>query len=135
MVACAPQLVGQFVYHDHTPANVFELLFSPSALAKWLVSRDLVLAQHFARNFWWHHVMLFPSQMPDVLVVCLSTHDEYVPVEFVEKLLAQKVPLPRGKQVLKKVLYLPGAHSAFLLSPEAQDNALAVFKENIDASG
>jgi hypothetical protein len=132
MVACAPQLVGQFVYHNNVPTNIFRVLFNFSALAKWMVSRDLVLAHHFARNFWWHHVMLLPSHMPAVSVLCLSTNDEYVPVDFVEKLLDQKVVMPRGKKTVMHVEQIEGSHGTFLLRPQIQSRVLATLKESID---
>lgn len=133
MVACTPQLVGRFVYHDHTPTSISRLLFSPSALAKWIVSRDLVLAQHFARNFHWHQVMMFPSQLPEVTVLCMSTHDEYVSMPFVEELLEQSDALCGAKGRMHEVIQSPGMHGAFLLSPKTQDRAIAALKEGIEA--
>lgn len=79
--------------------------------------------------------MMWPSQLPTVCVVCLSTDDEYVPVDFVEKLVAQKVLLPGEEKHLKRVMYVTqssGAHGAFLMSPEVQDRALATFKQSIE---
>ncbi|KAK9803224.1 hypothetical protein WJX73_006378 [Symbiochloris irregularis] len=53
--------------------------------ARYLFSRDLVIAHSFCRKFVWHKVMLWPEEMPDVCLLVLSAADDLVPSPLVQK--------------------------------------------------
>jgi hypothetical protein len=134
MLTCCPQLLRHFVYQDDS-AGLLDHLCSASVMIKRMLGRDLIIAEAFCRNFWWHTLMLWPNELPPVTVVCLSYDDNLVPCELVQKQLKEKMqPQAKGSGRKLDVILNKGPHGAFLAKPEIQDRMLTSLRDGIQHS-
>lgn len=142
MLTCCPQLLRHFVYQDKTE-SIMAHLCSPQVMVKRMLGRDLIIAESFCRNFWWHTLMLWPNELPPVSVVCLSYDDDLVPCELVQKQLKESIqPHAEGKgtwpqvkpnQILDVILS-KGPHGAFLALGDIQNRMLTSFRDAIQST-
>ena len=131
MLTCCPQLLRQFVYQDKT-SGILDHFSRPSVMIKRMLGRDLIIAESFCRNFWWHTLMLWPSELPPATVVCLSYDDDLVRCELVQKQLKEQMqPQPEGGGRSLDVILSKGPHGAFLALSEIQDRMLLSFRKGI----
>ncbi|KAL3146801.1 hypothetical protein ABBQ38_014780 [Trebouxia sp. C0009 RCD-2024] len=118
MLTCCPKLLHSFVYK--VPELGVQLL-TPLGLmdiARFVCSRDLIIAETFCRKFCWHSLMLWPEDMPQATTVSLSANDDLVPRDLVVAQL-EASPLPA------KVMVHPTAgHGGYLLDQQYQESLI-----------
>jgi hypothetical protein len=132
MLTCCPQLLRNFVYDD---ATLLGMLRNPFLIVKRMIARDLIIAEAFCRNFWWHTLMLWPCELPSVTVMSLSYDDKLVPCELVQKQLQEDLRSQSEAQATERVLEVMvqgGLHGTFLLKPGLQQRMLDAFHAGIN---
>ncbi|KAK9804722.1 hypothetical protein WJX72_001924 [[Myrmecia] bisecta] len=122
LLTCFPQLLYSFVYKVPNWRQFSTLLGCMDA-ARFIVARDLIIAETFCRKFIWHALMLWPHEMPRDALIVLSAKDDLVPGELVKvQLQASNSPA--------RVMYHPTAgHGGFLVDFEWQRQVI----ENMEA--
>ncbi|CAL8465236.1 g4771 [Coccomyxa elongata] len=108
-LTCYPQLLYNFVYRVPKLADVLGSLTGMLGAARFLFSRDLIIAETFCRKFLWHELMLWPEDMPPHALVILSDADDLVPSALVAKHISDA-------HTTATVMYHPTAgHGGFLV--------------------
>ncbi|EIE23278.1 hypothetical protein COCSUDRAFT_47573 [Coccomyxa subellipsoidea C-169] len=108
-LTCYPQLLYNFVYRVPKLADVLGSITGILGAARFLFSRDLIIAETFCRKFLWHELMLWPEDMPPHALVILSDADDLVPSPLVAKHISDA-------HTTATVMYHPTAgHGGFLV--------------------
>ncbi|DBA73278.1 hypothetical protein WJX77_005167 [Trebouxia sp. C0004] len=122
MLTCCPQLLHSFVYK--VPVWGLNLLtpLGLMDLARFVCSRDLIIAETFCRKFCWHSLMLWPEDMPKATTISLSANDDLVPNDLVVAQL-EASPLP-----VKVIVHPTAGHGGYLLDQQFQENLIQEVK-------
>ncbi|BDA49445.1 hypothetical protein COCOBI_14-0620 [Coccomyxa sp. Obi] len=108
-LTCYPQLLYNFVYRVPKLSDALGSLAGLVATARFIFSRDLIIAETFCRKFRWHELILWPEDMPAHALVALSDKDDLVPSPLVAKHISDAHPTAT-------VMYHPTAgHGGFLI--------------------
>jgi pimeloyl-ACP methyl ester carboxylesterase len=94
MLTIYPQLLQNFVYKPPTMAAGTRAALAAVDSARFLFSRDLVVAEAFCRRFAWHRECLWPQDSPDGgrTLLALAAADDLVPSALVRRVLAASRP-------------------------------------------
>jgi len=95
MLTCHPQLLANFVYKRPAPGALGSLLGAVDS-ARFLFSRDPVIAAAFCRRFVWHRECLWPQDLPPAALLVLAARDDLMPSALV---LARPLVSSEGRVV------------------------------------
>ncbi|KDD72401.1 hypothetical protein H632_c3394p0 [Helicosporidium sp. ATCC 50920] len=125
MLACYPRLLANFIYRRPGLDNLTSLAGAMD-MARYAVSRDLLVAHCFCRQFNWSALAIWPQDLPDRALVVLAGGDDLVPSPAVERYMHV---VGRGRDVL----YNPDlGHAGFLLFPGWQKRVIAAMHDLLE---